>query len=29
MEIIRKVTGNIKEQQVCELQQKVFDSVAV
>ncbi len=29
MEIIRKVTGNVKEQQVCELQQKVFDRVGV
>ncbi len=29
MEIIRQVTGNVKEQQVCELQRKVFDRVGV
>ncbi len=27
MEIIRQVTGNVKEQQVCELQPKVFVTV--
>ncbi len=29
MEIIRQVTGNVKEQQVCELQQQVLDSAGV
>ncbi len=29
MEIVRLVTVNVKEQQLCELQKKVFDSVGM
>ncbi len=29
MEITHQDTGNVEEQQVCELQQKVFDRVGV